>query len=127
KLEDALHKDGFDSSSEHRYLILDPRTKSSDFLESFDALNEKYLSHCIYLDTVTCKGDKDAMFNCMLEDILCWAFVLSGFNSRTGNVVVLSGNKNFGQGTKFSQFRNSLLKKGYNVVVVNPDTLPKID
>ncbi|KAG7547360.1 hypothetical protein ISN44_As12g026080, partial [Arabidopsis suecica] len=127
KLEKALYKDGFDDSIQHRYLIIDPRTDSADFLKSFESLYAHYLHHSIHLSTESCKGDKDAIFNCMLQDILRWSFVLSGFDSRTGNVVLLSGNKNIGQGTKFSHVRDCLLKKGFNFVVVNPDTLPKID
>ncbi|CAL9225617.1 unnamed protein product, partial [Arabidopsis halleri] len=57
KLEKALHKDGFDSSFQHRYLIIDPRTDSTDFLKSFESLYAHYLHHSIHLSTETCKEE----------------------------------------------------------------------
>lgn len=73
----------------------------------------------------TITGDKDARFNCLLLGILLWSFVKSAVHKKIGNVVLISSNENFGQGTKFSQVRDTLSKKGFNVALVNPDTLLK--
>lgn len=66
----------------------------------------------------------------MLLHILSWAYVCTDY-SCTGtperaNLVILSRNENLGEGTKFSQVLDTLSKDGFNVAIVNPDTLPEV-
>ncbi|CAL9230458.1 unnamed protein product [Arabidopsis halleri] len=53
----------------------------------------------------------------MLLHLLYWAHMMES----QSNLVVLSRNQNFGQGTKFDRVRETLEELSIKVAVLNPD------
>ncbi|EFH44069.1 expressed protein [Arabidopsis lyrata subsp. lyrata] len=63
------------------------------------------------------EGDESIRYNRMLLHLLYWAHMMKS----ESNLVVLSRNQNFGQGTKFDRVRETLEELSIKVAVLNPD------
>ncbi|KAG7546632.1 NYN domain limkain-b1-type [Arabidopsis suecica] len=106
----ALLKEGYRGKVTINGYVVNPKLPKEYF---WDAYGDHGIT--IYLDP---EGDESIRYNRMLLHLLYWAYMMES----ESNLVVLSRNQNFGQGTKFDRVRQTLEDLSIKVAVLNPES-----
>ncbi|CAE6183743.1 unnamed protein product [Arabidopsis arenosa] len=106
----ALYKEGYRGRKTIKGYVVNPKLPKEYFR---DAYGDHGIT--IYLNPEA--GDESIRYNRMLLHLLYWAHMMES----ESNLVVLSKNQNFGQGTKFDRVRETLEELSIKVAVLNLD------
>ncbi|EFH44065.1 hypothetical protein ARALYDRAFT_914447 [Arabidopsis lyrata subsp. lyrata] len=109
KITLALLKEGYRGRVTTNGYVVNPKLPKEHF---WNAYGDHGIT--IYLDP---EGDESIRYNRMLLHLLYWGRMMKS----ESNLVVLSRNQNFGQGTKFDRVRETLEELSIKVAVLNPD------